>query len=73
MQVLDERHEGVPVLRDLSVIEAAPDEVRGRMDRGDMERYRDITEDLLDLAEGAARSRPPGGDVLRADHDADAS
>jgi hypothetical protein len=49
VQVLDERHEGVPILRDLvEVIEAAPDEVRQvAMDRGDMERYRDITEDLL--------------------------
>ena len=42
MQVLDERHESVPVLRDL--VEAAPDEVA--MDRRDMERRRNITEDV---------------------------
>lgn len=52
--VLDERHHGIPVLQDLiSVIEAAPDEVRQvAMDRGDMTRYQDITENLLVTLKG---------------------
>jgi len=47
--VLDERHPGTPVLQDLiTVVEAAPDDVRHvAMDRGDMARYQDITENLL--------------------------
>ena len=47
--ILDERHRGVPILADLiGVIEAAPDELRQvAMDRGDMNRYQDITENLL--------------------------
>ena len=49
VRVLDERHTGIPVLQDLiDVIDAAPDEVRAvAMDRGDMTRYLDITENLL--------------------------
>ncbi len=48
VRILDERHDGVPVLRDLiQVLEDAPDEVRQvAMDRGDRDRYLDITEDL---------------------------
>ncbi|GAA4754979.1 ATPase [Amnibacterium soli] len=45
---LDEHHEGIPVLADLlAVIRQAPDEVRQvALDRGDLNRYRAITEDL---------------------------
>jgi hypothetical protein len=48
LKVLDETHEGVPVLGDLlRVIQEAPDEVRAvALDRGDDTRYRAITEDL---------------------------
>jgi hypothetical protein len=54
VRVLDERHAGIPVLPDLiGVIEAAPDEVRQvAMDRGDMTRYQDITENLLVTLKG---------------------
>ena len=54
VRVLDERHGGVPVLSDLiQVIEDAPDEVRQvAMDRGDMNRYLDITEELLVTLKG---------------------
>jgi hypothetical protein len=54
VRVLDERHQGVPVLQDLiGVIEAAPDEVRQvAMDRGDITRYQDITENLLVTLKG---------------------
>lgn len=54
VRVLDERHGGIPVLQDLiDVIEAAPDEVRAvAMDRGDMTRYLDITENLLVTLKG---------------------
>ena len=45
---LDEHHDGIPVLADLlAVIQAAPDEVRQvALDRGDLDRYRTITENL---------------------------
>jgi hypothetical protein len=48
LKVLDETHDGVPVLGDLlRVIQEAPDEVRAvALDRGDDTRYRTITEDL---------------------------
>lgn len=48
LKVLDERHDGTPVLRDLlKVIQEAPDRVRDvALDRGSMERYRQITEGL---------------------------
>lgn len=48
LEVLHERHLGVPVLSDLlRVIQDAPDPVRGvALDRGDIARYRDITEGL---------------------------
>lgn len=48
LRVLDERHEGVPVLGDLlRVIQEGPAEVRAvALDRGSDERYRQITEDL---------------------------
>ena len=54
VRVLDERHGGIPVLQDLiDVIEAAPDEVRAvAMDRGDMTRYLDITENMLVTLKG---------------------
>lgn len=48
LRVLDERHEGVPVLGDLlRVIQEAPQEVRDvALDRGDDNRYKAITENL---------------------------
>jgi hypothetical protein len=48
LKVLDDRHQGIPVLRDLlQVIKDAPDSVRDvALDRGDIERYRQITEGL---------------------------
>jgi hypothetical protein len=54
VRVLDDRHQGIPVLQDLiGVIEDAPDEVRQvAMDRGDMTRYQDITESLLVTLKG---------------------
>jgi hypothetical protein len=47
--VLDEQHEGIPVLADLiQVIVDAPDAIRQvAMDRGNDDRYQDITEGLL--------------------------
>ncbi len=49
LRVLDERHDGVPVLGDLlRVIEQRPEQLRQvALDRGDEGRYQDITEDLL--------------------------
>jgi hypothetical protein len=48
LKVLDERHEGTPVLRDLlAVVQQAPERVRNvALDRGSMDRYRQITEGL---------------------------
>ena len=48
LKVLDERHEGVPVLGDLlQVIQEGPQEVRAvALDRGNDERYKQITEGL---------------------------
>jgi hypothetical protein len=48
LKVLDLTHKGVPVLADLlKVIQDAPDEVRRvALDRGDIDRYRQITEEL---------------------------
>lgn len=48
LRVLDERHDGVPVLGDLlHVIQEAPQEVRDvALDRGDDTRYKAITENL---------------------------
>ncbi len=48
LQVLDDKHEGIPVLPDLlRVIREAPDDVRQvAIDRGSIERYRQITEAL---------------------------
>jgi hypothetical protein len=45
---LDEHHDGIPVLADLlAVIQAAPDELRQvALDRGNLDRYRAITENL---------------------------
>lgn len=47
--VLDERHEGIPVLSDLvQVLIDGPDDVRQiTFDRGDVERYRDATDPLI--------------------------
>jgi len=47
--VLDDRHEGVPVLPDLiEVLMQAPDDVRQiTFDRGDMDRYQDATDPLI--------------------------
>jgi hypothetical protein len=48
LRVLDERHNGIPVLPDLlQVIRDAPDDVRAvALDRGNMTRYQEITEGL---------------------------
>ena len=48
LKLLDERHGSTPVLRDLlQVIQEAPDRVRDvALDRGDLNRYRQITEGL---------------------------
>ncbi len=48
LKYLDEHHDGVPVLADLlRVIQEAPDEIRQvALDRGDITRYKAITEDL---------------------------
>ena len=48
LRVLDDRHDGVPVLADLlRVIQDAPDDVRQvSLDRGNLDRYRYITEVL---------------------------
>ncbi|MFE6808600.1 ATP/GTP-binding protein [Streptomyces sp. NPDC057681] len=48
LRVLDAKHDGVPVLGDLvRVIKEAPEPVRAvALDRGSMERYQEITEDL---------------------------
>lgn len=48
LTLLDDRHAGVPVLPDLlQVIREAPDDLRAvALDRGEIARYRDITEDL---------------------------
>jgi hypothetical protein len=48
LKVLDDRHQGTPVLRDLlAVVQEAPERVRNvALDRGSMDRYREITEGL---------------------------
>lgn len=48
LRVLDEKHQGVPVLGDLlQVVRDAPEELRTvALDRGDLAKYRDITENL---------------------------
>lgn len=48
LRILDDRHDGVPVLGDLlKVVQDAPEELRAvALDRGDDARYRDITENL---------------------------
>jgi hypothetical protein len=54
LRVLDERHEGVPVLADLvQLLEDGPDDVRQvARDRGDRGRYDDIVENLLVAMQG---------------------
>jgi hypothetical protein len=48
LKLLDEKHEGIPVLKDLlELIQSAPDELRAvALDRGDKARYQVITENL---------------------------
>ncbi|UGQ13508.1 type IV secretory system conjugative DNA transfer family protein [Yinghuangia sp. ASG 101] len=48
LKVLDTRHDGIPVMPDLlRVIREAPEDVRAAaLDRGDVNRYRDVTEGL---------------------------
>lgn len=48
LKILDETHQGVPVLGDLlKIIQDAPEDLRHvALDRGDINRYRDITEGL---------------------------
>ena len=48
LKLLDETHEGIPVLPDLlKIIQSAPDELRAvALDRGDLGRYQQITENL---------------------------
>jgi hypothetical protein len=61
LSILDERHVGVPVIGDLlQVVKDAPDDLRAAaLDRGDMAKYRDLTEGLeatlTSLAEGTSR------------------
>lgn len=61
MEILDSRHDGVPVLHDLlQVVKDAPEDVRAAaLDRGDIARYRDLTEGLeatlTSLAEGTSK------------------
>ncbi len=54
LRVLDDRHEGVPVLADLvQLLEDGPDDVRQvARDRGDRGRYDDIVENLLVAMQG---------------------
>lgn len=48
LRILDDKHDGVPVLSDLlNVVREAPEELRiVALDRGSEDRYRDITENL---------------------------
>ncbi|WP_243696474.1 ATP/GTP-binding protein [Aeromicrobium camelliae] len=48
LRILDDRHEGIPVLGDLlNLIRSAPDELRQMaLDRGELDRYRATTQDL---------------------------
>lgn len=48
LRVLDDKHDGVPVLSDLlQIITDAPEDLRHvALDRGDLDRYRDVTEGL---------------------------
>ena len=48
LKLLDATHEGIPVLKDLlELIQAAPTELRSvALDRGDLTRYQEITENL---------------------------
>lgn len=61
MEVLDTRDQGVPVMRDLlQVVQEAPADVRAAaLDRGDINKYRDLTEGLeatlTSLVEGNSR------------------
>ncbi len=61
LHVLDDRHDGIPVLADLlAVIRQAPPDLRQvALDRGDENRYRDITENLeaslIGLTSGTGR------------------
>lgn len=54
LRVLDDRHDGVPVLGDLvELLHDGPEEVRQvALDRGDRSRYDDITENLLATMQG---------------------
>jgi hypothetical protein len=54
LRVLDDRHEGVPVLADLlELLNAAPEDVRQvALDRGSRERYDDFTEPLRGTLHG---------------------
>lgn len=67
LTVLDERHEGVPVLDDLlGVIAQAPQEVRAvALDRGDDARYREITEHLEASLIGLTGGGPLGDTFAR--------
>jgi hypothetical protein len=61
LEILDDRHTGVPVLHDLlQVVKDAPEDVRAAaLDRGDIAKYRDLTEGLeatlTSLAEGTSK------------------
>jgi hypothetical protein len=61
LEILDDRHYGVPVLKDLlQVVRDAPQDIRdAALDRGDLAKYRDITEGLeatlQSLAAGTSR------------------
>lgn len=61
LEILHDRHHGVPVLHDLlQVVKDAPEDVRAAaLDRGDIAKYRDLTEGLeatlTSLAEGTSK------------------
>ena len=57
LKILDDKHEGIPVLADLlQVIQDAPEDLRHvALDRGNIDRYRDITEGLEATLMGLVR------------------
>jgi hypothetical protein len=61
LQVLDQRHDGIPVLQDLvKVLEDGPHIARGvALDRGNIDRYRDLIENFL-VSLKACRAAPLG-------------
>ncbi|MFJ4418808.1 ATP/GTP-binding protein [Streptomyces sp. NPDC088925] len=66
LDVLDERHDGVPVLADLvRVIREAPEPLRqAALDRGSTERYQSLTEGLESSLDSLAGGRGRLGDMF---------